>query len=519
MRPIPLRTVAQTLALLLATAGVTLAGSGSAAAAACSGRPGDVNGDGYAEVVIGEVGNHSDAGAVHVLHGSRTGLVVDATGTARDDQYVTEATPGVPGTEKAEDRFGSSAGFGDFDGDGCADLAVAAIGDSTVTVLYGSPRGLVTAGSQQLPVSGLLGSRTGPRPQGAAGLVVADLDDDGTDDLAVVAHQTEVGDLTGGVVVVYGDRAGLGRGTNRAELISPATPGVPTGPRESFGWETALTAGDFDGDGAAELAVQTDRGVQVLRRGPRGYAGTTQPALLSPDTRGVPGVARDWVEFGWALAAGDVDGDGRDDLAVGNPYFHCVECDTHSGEGEGAVLLLRGSTRGLTTAGSQVWTQASPGVAGSAGELDSFGHTLVIGRLDDGPTADLVVAAVRDEVGTRSGAGSVTVLLGSPTGLTTAGLGGTRLHQDVPGLAGAAEDGDGFGTALAVAAVQSGQRDSLLVGVPQETVRGVEWAGLVHQLGTSASGPTTTGSRTLEAGTPGLQGTARLLERFGSSLD
>jgi hypothetical protein len=59
--------------------------------------PHDVNGDGHAELAVGEPGSNDASGAVHVFYGHRTGLVAKATGTARDDQYLSQNTPGVPG--------------------------------------------------------------------------------------------------------------------------------------------------------------------------------------------------------------------------------------------------------------------------------------------------------------------------------------------------------------------------------------------------------------------------------------
>ena len=128
-----------------------------AAATSCgSGVRGDVsaNGDGYAEVVIGEPGDSKDRGAAHLLYGYKRGLVVKTTGTALDDQYFTEKTSGVPGVSEVGDRFGASSELGDLNGDGCADLAVGAPGDDQstgiVTVLYGSSRGDHHHGRSQL---------------------------------------------------------------------------------------------------------------------------------------------------------------------------------------------------------------------------------------------------------------------------------------------------------------------------------------------------------------------------------
>ena len=118
----------------------------SAAAGCRSTVPGDVNGDGLAEVAVGESGNHVGAGAVHVFYGHKSGLVTKSTGSARNDQYFTQNSPGVPGADDPSDSFGAAVALGDFDDDGCADLAVGAYGDDdragSITVLYGSTTGI-----------------------------------------------------------------------------------------------------------------------------------------------------------------------------------------------------------------------------------------------------------------------------------------------------------------------------------------------------------------------------------------
>ena len=136
----------------------------------------------------------------------------------------------------------------------------------------------------------------------------------------------------------------------------------------------------------------------------------------------MPTLAHDYVDFGEVLAAGDVDGDGRDELALGLSRIECVEgeCeDPDDGVVDGEVLVLPGSKNGLTGTGSEVWTQDSPGVQGSSTQ-EAFGSSLAMGRLDDGPTDDLAIGASHDDIGGVRSAGSVTVLLGSTDGLTTA---------------------------------------------------------------------------------------------------
>lgn len=72
-----------------------------------SGVAGDVNGDGFADVAVGEPGNSRRRSAVHLFYGHTSRLVSDAEGTALNDQYLTEDTGGIPGTDATGDRFGT----------------------------------------------------------------------------------------------------------------------------------------------------------------------------------------------------------------------------------------------------------------------------------------------------------------------------------------------------------------------------------------------------------------------------
>ncbi|MGW3985508.1 FG-GAP-like repeat-containing protein [Streptomyces sp. NPDC004830] len=117
---------------------------------------GDINGDGYADVVVSapgeDVGTARDAGSVTVLFGSASGLR-----TATGVKSYTQNTAGVPGTAEAGDRFGSSLGLTDVTKDGKADLAVGVSGENDTGGLWtlrGSASGLTTSGAQSITATG-----------------------------------------------------------------------------------------------------------------------------------------------------------------------------------------------------------------------------------------------------------------------------------------------------------------------------------------------------------------------------
>lgn len=512
------RAAAGLLGLMMLTATATsVLPQGAAAAARCSGVRGDVNGDGHAEVAVGEPGNAGRRGAVHLFYGSRRGLVVEAAGSARNDQYLTQDTPGVPGKAEAGDEFGRSTLLVDLNRDGCADLVVGSPGENDdagwVQVFLGSPGGLRTTGVQSFSVAPSPGSASSPEGQRLGlSLAAGDVDGDGVDDLLASAPRRDVGGhpRAGAVAVVHGSSAGLD--LERSVLLTRDTPGVPGAARAYSYFGENVTTGDFDGNGTTELALGSrwdgsSGTVQVLSQHGSGFGGS---APIGPDAAGLPGDAARFCAFGSALASGDVQGDGRDDLVVGVARYGCTTQEDDAGSsGTGAVVLLPGSATGITTAGSQLWTQDSPGVQGKA-QLDSdFGSSLALAPLDRDGRDDLAIGAPSD------GGGSVTVLLGSATGMTTGGIGGVRYTQSTRGIPGTDEGADSFGTVVRAGFVQSQTQATLVIAAPREAVGRAENAGSVTQIPIGASGPDPSTARTITADTAGVQGRATVNDYFG----
>ena len=479
----------------------------------------DVNGDGRADLAVGLTPKDDFRGAVQVFYGQPRGLALDANGSAPDDQYFTLDTAGIPGAADPGDRFGATTTFGDFNDDGCADLAISAPGDNgvgSVTVLFGSRSGLSTSGVRRLVPSAYLGSFEGAN---FGQVAAADLDDDGVDDLVIGADDLTVKGLeqAGGIVIVYGSAAGLDRGSKVA-LITQNTPGIAGPVRAEAGFGSVLEPGDFDGDVDTDLAVGLPNAggepgtgpgaVQVLVSGPNGITGGE---MITARTPGVPGGLRT-DDFGEVLAAGDVDADGDDDLAVSAPETSTGGWDT------GVVYVFPGSASGLTATGSQLWSEDTPGVPGAIVDSSAFGASLAMGRLDAGPTDDLVIGAPYATPGAVRLAGTATVLFGSRRGLTASGA--QWWHQDVPEVPGTAESSDTFGSAVATPYLGGpGAQATLLVGAPSETVAGNLAAGLLLELSVGPSGPVATGSRHIHAGTPGVRGSLEIQSGFASSLN
>jgi hypothetical protein len=334
---------------------------------------GDFDADGYADLAIGVPGEGDptmdDAGEVAIMYGTASGL--SPTGAQSWDQDK----PGVEGNRSAYDDFGSALAAGDFDEDGYADLAIGVPGEDisgvtdagAVNVLYGGSSGLTATGDQVFWQGNAGVSNTSESyDEFGASLAAGDFDNDGEDDLAIGVPGEEVGgdDSAGQVHVLYGNEVS-GLGTSRQQVYNQDTSGIGGGGEASDKFGASLAAGDFDGDEYADLAIGVpgewigtveDAGaVNVLYGAASTGLSITGTQLWYEDVSGVVDTSEAYDDFGAALAVGDLDGDGLQDLIVGAPG------ETVNGQAEaGQVHLFAGAAAGLTSAGDQVWNQDPP---------------------------------------------------------------------------------------------------------------------------------------------------------------
>lgn len=418
-------------------------------------------------------------------HGGHLDVVV-ATGTDDGSTYAgylvrypgSSSGPGSPSTVSQTGLtqghdYGYDMVVGDFNDDGHQDVAVGAPGQAisgdeagVVYVYHRASNGSFSLG-QTLDQSSLGTNADGER-FGAA-LAAGDFDRDGDDDLAVGAPAaTEGTDEAAGAVFLF--RSVSGSLTGWTTLTN-------TSGHEGDRFGNALAVGNFDGVAPVDLAIgvpqagttsaATKSGFVAVYEGNNGTAPTLATRLTQTglDTNDVED------RFGFALASGDFNDDGRYDLAVAAPGEHV------DGISSGYVYVFLGSTTSTLVASHGLDQDGLD----TNEEEDAFGRRLEVGDFDDDGYFDLAVAASGEMPGSNPRAGRVYVFEGTSTGLqaqTAVDQGSLGTHNDL----------DGFGERMAAGDWDADGKTDLLVVAPG-LFHGVASNSLFMYEGTS-SGPT-----------------------------
>jgi hypothetical protein len=225
---------------------------------------------------------------------------------------------------------------------------------------------------------------------------------------------------------------------------------------------------------------------------------------------GINGVAANGELFGAALASGDFNGDGFDDLAIGAPG------DVVSGVSAGSVNVLYGSASGLRATGDQLWNQNSSGINDVAEANDQFGLRLAASDFNGDGIDDLAIGAYAETIGAEVEAGAVNVIYGSNNGLRASG--DQFWHQNVSGINGVAQADDRFGSSLVAGDFNDDGRDDLAIGAVQDVVSGVSGAGAVNVIYGASSGLTAAGDQLFHQDTSGVNDSPETNDFFGGEL-
>lgn len=342
---------------------------------------GDVNGDGYDDIIVGAgmfSGTYTNEGAAFLYLGSATGL---------------DTTPSwqITGGQNAATLGQSVATAGDINGDGYDDILVSAplydvAGQTNAGIVYiftGSAAGLSSTPAFQLSL-GKATTRFG------ASIAGADVNGDGYSDIVIGAYVDDGQTGNDGIYIYHGGLSG-------PSSIPTATLRYSQ-PNTYFG-NAVATAGDINADGYDDILVgapyydgdKVNEGAVLL------YAGSPagiQTTPLQQFKSNQPGTL-----FGLSIStAGDVNNDGYDDIVIGG----------YGTEQDGAVWIYQGSDTGMQLATVLKSNQA--------GALFGFSVSLA-GDVNNDSFSDIIVGApmyTHNEVNE----GAVLLYLGGPSGIT-----------------------------------------------------------------------------------------------------
>lgn len=360
---------------------------------------GDVNGDGFDDLIVGDSRNDE----IFIFHGNGVGFAVQDYTTA--DTHIENDQP--------ESLFG--VGAGDVDGDGFDDVLLTSLSYVTsqqieagaMFLFYGGPGGIASGTTLDadslfegdIALSGF-GSHAGP---------IGDVDADGFDDIIVGAFGlASIPAATEAVYIYYGSSSGIAGGgpIDADHTIESSQPNTQMGPN---------AAADVNGDGYDDLILglpridigQIDEGAAFIYHG--GPSGILHTSTASFDSR-FQGDQTSGRVAGAISSAGDVNDDGFEDILVRGRNYDV------GAAGDGAVFVLLGSASGIAN--------STPATAHGLIENDQLFSDFATsigggGDFNDDGFDDFMVGAPGYDL--PNSLGAVFVFFGSALGTTSMG--------------------------------------------------------------------------------------------------
>ncbi len=359
---------------------------------------GDVNSDGYDDVLIGAyrfTGSFSDEGKAFLYYGSASGLI------------TTPAWTMVGGQDKA--HFGRAvASAGDVNGDGYGDILIGSSNYSLTVARAGQAYLYYGSASGPSLVPDWVGEgQSSLDAYGSAVASAGDVNNDGYDDIIIGASKNDIGGRDSGRAYVY-----YGSASGPSSVEDWATNGDAA---NDYYASSVSGAGDVNGDGYADIIIGAELDTSSIF-GPRWDSGRLfafygSASGLSTTPSWVFDNEQPYAQLGGAVTGlGDINSDGYDDIIAGATHYD------HNQTDEGAALIFFGSETGLST---------TPITLEKEQDQALFGVSVGAGDIDGDSIPDIIVGSNLYDTATHLNAGAAYFYLSAKPGILvspTAGL-------------------------------------------------------------------------------------------------